>query len=43
MLAARPGSKYRSSLGRILLPKRVPGLSGPLNRAARWRWLRPSA
>lgn len=42
-LARQAGFEVRDLFGRILLPKRVPGLSRPLNRAAaRWRWLRPA-
>ena len=42
-LAREAGFEVRRLFGRILLPKRVPGLSGPLNRAAaRRRWLRPA-
>jgi ubiquinone/menaquinone biosynthesis C-methylase UbiE len=40
-IAAGAGFEVRAVLGRILLPKRVPGLSGPLNRASRLPWLRP--
>lgn len=40
-IAHAAGFRVQSVVGRILLPKRVPGLSGPLNRAARRPWLRP--
>jgi 2-polyprenyl-3-methyl-5-hydroxy-6-metoxy-1,4-benzoquinol methylase len=40
-LARDAGFEVRDVLGRTLLPKRVPGLSGPLNRLARRRRLRP--
>ncbi len=40
-IAAAASFAVREVHGRILLPKRVPGLSGPLNRASRLRWLRP--
>lgn len=42
-LAGLAGLEVRDFFGRILLPKRVPGISGPLNRAAARRpWLRPA-
>lgn len=40
-IARGAGFEVLDVLGRILLPKRVPGLSGPLNRVARRRRLRP--
>lgn len=40
-IARAAGFRVQSVVGRILLPKRVPGLSAALNRAARWRLLRP--
>lgn len=40
-LAGAAGLATRRVFGRTLLPKRVPGLSGPINRAARWRVLQP--